>query len=63
MSTDPMPEANPADVAEQEQETVPPDDGEEALADHDELPVEANEADVVEQHVDVPGWGDDEDES
>jgi hypothetical protein len=61
MSTDPLPDADPADVAEQDKETVPPAGDEEFPADDsDELPVEANEADVVEQNIDVPGWGEDE---
>ena len=62
MTTDPQsPYADPADVAAQHQDVVPLDD--EATGDpgRADLPLEANEADVAEQRIDVPGWADDED--
>jgi hypothetical protein len=57
MSTDPQtPHADPADVAEQQQDAVPPAEEEDVpdpgLA---EVPLEANEADVAEQRTEVPG--------
>jgi hypothetical protein len=62
MSTDPLPSADPADVAEQDQDVVPPEEDAEADPDPDELSAEANEADVVEQQTGVPGCDDDADE-
>ena len=62
MTTDPQPYADPADVAAQHQDVVPLDD-EEVTGDvgRADVPLEANEADVAEQRIDVPGWADDED--
>jgi hypothetical protein len=56
MTTDPQsPYADPADVAEQQQDAVPPAD-EEDLPDPgtNEVPLEADEADVAEQRTEVP---------
>lgn len=64
MTTDPQPpDADPADVAEQQQEVVPPVAGEdeEAPAPEPDAPLEADEADVAEQRTEVPGWVDDDD--
>ena len=62
MTTDPdLPQADPADVAEQQQDVVPPvDDAEVPVLDPDEAPLEADEADVAEQRSEVPGWVDDD---
>jgi hypothetical protein len=62
MTTDPQPYADPADVAAQHQDVVPLDD-DEATGDvgRADVPLEANEADVAEQRIEVPGWTDDED--
>ncbi|QWZ08650.1 hypothetical protein KRR39_01945 [Nocardioides panacis] len=64
MTTDPgLPEADPADVAEQQEDVEPPTDDEELGVEPDEPPLEANEADVAEQRMEVPGieGGTDED--
>jgi hypothetical protein len=61
MSTEPVPGADPVDVAEQEQDVVPPEDDGEADPDADQLAAEADEADAVEQQTGVPGWDDDAD--
>lgn len=42
-------EAPPDDVAEQEQEVVPDPDEDDWMPDEDDLPMEANPADVSEQ--------------
>jgi hypothetical protein len=64
MTTDPgLPEADPADVAEQQEDVEPPTDDEELGGESDELPWEANEADVAEQRIEVPGIEDDQDEN
>jgi len=63
MSTDPVPSADPVDVAEQEQDVVPPEDDAEADPEPDQLSAEADEADVVEQQTGVPGWDDEGDEA
>ena len=56
MTTDPgLPEADPADVAEQHEDVEPPPDDEELDLEPDEPPLEANEADVAEQRIEVPG--------
>lgn len=49
------PFANPADVAEQQEEVVPePDDEETAAVDHEvRVPDDAPEADVLDQHLEV----------
>jgi hypothetical protein len=66
MTTDPQsPYADPADVAEQQQDAVPPAE-EEDIPDRgpDEVPLEADEADVAEQRFEVPeGVDDDLDEA
>ncbi len=63
MTTDPgLPEADPADVAEQQADVEPPADDEELGVEPDEPPLEANEADVAEQRIEVPGIEDDLDE-
>jgi hypothetical protein len=59
MTTDPLPSADQADVAEQEQELAPPEE-DSPDADSEDLATEASEADVLEQQTDVPGWDDDE---
>ena len=66
MSTDPIPNADHADVDEQERLANPADpagadDPVPGSREGEALPDEADEGDVVEQHTDVPGWGDDED--
>jgi hypothetical protein len=54
-------DADPADLAEQQEELLPPINDEEAPdPEPDELPLEANEADVAEQRTEVPGGPDDE---
>jgi hypothetical protein len=61
MTTDPQsPNADPADVAEQQREVVPSVDDEEAPAPEPDVPLEADEADVAEQRTDLPGWVDEE---
>jgi hypothetical protein len=56
-----IPGADPADVSEQQEELLPPANDEEAPEpEPDELPLEANEADVAEQRTEVPGSSDDE---
>jgi hypothetical protein len=63
MTNDPgLPEADPADVAEQQADVEPPTDDEEWGVEPDEPPLEANEADVAEQRIEVPGLEDDLDE-
>jgi hypothetical protein len=55
------PDADPADVSEQQEELLPPANDEEAPdPEPDELPLEANEADVAEQRTEVPGSPDDD---
>lgn len=58
MTTDPdTPYADPADVAEQQQDAIPPaDDDEVPDPEPDERPLEADEADVAEQRTEVPEW-------
>lgn len=54
-------DADLADVAEQQEELVPPATDEEAPApEPDEAPLEASEADVAEQRSEVPDSPDDE---
>ena len=62
MTTDPQsPYADPADVAEQHQDVVAPVDDEEVPdVDPEELPLEADEADVAEQRIEVPDWVDED---
>jgi hypothetical protein len=63
MTTDPgLPEADPADVAEQQADVEPATDDEELGLEPDEPPLEANEADFAEQRLEVPGIDDDLDE-
>jgi hypothetical protein len=63
MTTDPgLPEADPADIAEQQEDVEPPTDDEEQGVEPDEPPWEADEADVAEQRIEVPGIEDDLDE-
>lgn len=62
MTTDsPIPHANPADVAEQNQEAFSsaPDEG---VVDVDltAVPIDANEADFAEQRIDAEGLVDDD---
>jgi hypothetical protein len=57
MTTDLPMDADPADVAEQRQDAVPPEDEDGPEPDPDEVPLEADEADVAEQRTEVPGWG------
>jgi hypothetical protein len=52
-----LPDADPADVAEQLLDVVPPDD-DRAPADRGDLPWSADEADVAEQRRDVPAADD-----
>jgi hypothetical protein len=63
MTVDPeLPDdADPADVLAQQQDlAIPPDDPEALEPERDELPLEANEADVAEQWTEV-GSGTDDD--
>lgn len=63
MTTDPgLPEADPADVAEQQADLEPPTDDEGLAVEPDESPLEANQADIAEQRIEVPGIEDDLDE-
>ena len=63
MTTDPgSPEADPADVAEQQEDVQPPPDDEEVQVTAGELPWEADEADVAEQQMEVPDLEGDGDE-
>ena len=63
MTNDPgLPQADPADVAEQHEDVVPPTDDEELGVEPDEPPLETNEADVAEQRIEVPVIEDDLDE-
>jgi hypothetical protein len=56
-----LPDADAADLAEQERDVLPPDDDQEVPdVDLGEPPLEADEADVAEQRTEVPG-GTDED--
>jgi hypothetical protein len=56
-----LPDADAADLAEQEQDVLAPDDDQEVPdVDPGEPPMEADEADVAEQRTEVPG-GTDED--
>jgi hypothetical protein len=59
MTTDPIDSADPADVADQDHDISPAPENT-VPATRDEMPDEADEADVVEQQTDVPGWDDDE---
>jgi hypothetical protein len=64
MTTDPeFLEADPADVAEQQEDLVPPvEDPEAPDLQPGEAPLEADEADVAEQWTEVPDEDDDVDE-
>jgi hypothetical protein len=63
VTTDPgSPEADPADVAEQQQDVERPHDAELGV-DLDGLPWEADEADVAEQRMEVPGIEEDPDDA
>lgn len=63
MTTDPgLPEADPVDVAEQQEDVAPAIDDEELDVEPDELPWDANEADVAEQRTEAPVIEDDLDE-
>ena len=56
-----IPDANPTDVAGQQEELLPPANDDEAPEpEPDDLPLEANEADVAEQRTELPGIADDE---
>jgi hypothetical protein len=63
MTVDPeLPDdADPADVLEQHQDLVPPSEDPEAIEpEPDELPLEANEADVAEQWTEAASGADDD---
>ena len=61
MTSEPLPNADPADVAEQSQDAFAATDDEvsDGLASGD-VPLEANEADVVEQRLEAPAQLDDD---
>jgi hypothetical protein len=63
MTSEPLPNADPADIAEQTQDAFAAIDDEVPadLASGD-VPLEANEADVVEQRLEAPVQLDDADE-
>ena len=56
-----LPDADAADLAEQEQDVLPPDDDHDVPdVDPGESPLEADEADVAEQRTEVPGGADED---
>ncbi|RYP83420.1 hypothetical protein EKO23_19175 [Nocardioides guangzhouensis] len=55
-----LPDADPADVAEQQQDVTPDEDREVSDDDRGDLPWSADEGDVAEQRREVPA-GDDDD--
>jgi hypothetical protein len=61
MTSEPLPNADPADIAEQTQDAFAgtDDDVQADLASGD-VPLEANEADVVEQRLEAPAQLDDD---
>ena len=60
MNTDPgLPEADPADVAEQQEDLEPPPDDDELDVEPDQPSWEADEADLADQRTEVPGLDDD----
>ncbi len=61
MTTEPLPNADPADIAEQTQEAFAATDGEvSADLGSGDVPLEANEADVLEQRLEAPAQLDDD---
>ncbi|MDQ1673885.1 MAG: hypothetical protein QOK30_366 [Nocardioidaceae bacterium] len=61
MTSEPLPNADPADIAEQTQDAYDATDGEvSADLGSGDLPLEANEADVVEQRLEAPAQLDDD---
>jgi hypothetical protein len=61
MTTEPLPNADPADIAEQTQDAFAATDGEvSADLGWGDVPLEANEADVVEQRLEAPAQLDDD---
>jgi hypothetical protein len=61
MTTEPLPNADPADIAEQTQDAFAATDGEvPADLGSGDVPLEANEADVVEQRLEAPPQLDDD---
>lgn len=64
MTTDlPLPDADPADVLEQQRDVVPPDDEAPVEGpDPQDVALEADEADVAEQRIEVPDLEDDDGE-
>jgi hypothetical protein len=61
MTTEPLPNADPADIAEQTQDAFAATDDEVSAAlGSGDVPLEANEADVVEQRLEAPAQLDDD---
>jgi hypothetical protein len=60
MTSEPLPNADPADVAEQGQDAFAATDGEESGDLAADVPLEANEADVAEQRLEAPAQLDDD---
>lgn len=62
MTNDPQSSnADPADVAEQRQDVLPPTEDEDVPGlDPDEMPLEADAADVAEQRTEMPPWADED---
>jgi hypothetical protein len=60
MTSEPLPNADPADVAEQSQDAFAATDDEVSDLASGDVPLEANEADVVEQRLDAPAQLDDD---
>jgi hypothetical protein len=61
MTSEPLPNADPADIAEQTQDAYDATDGEvSADLGSGDLPLEASEADVVEQRLEAPAQLDDD---
>jgi hypothetical protein len=63
MTSEPLPNADPADIAEQTQDAFATTDDEvQTDLSSGDVPLEANEADVVEQRLEAPAQLDDADE-
>jgi len=60
MTSEPLPNADPADIAEQTQDAFAGTDDEQADLASGDVPLEANEADVVEQRLEAPAQLDDD---
>jgi hypothetical protein len=61
MTSEPLPNADPADIAEQTQDAFAATDGEVSPdSGPGDVPLEANEADVVEQRLEAPVQLDDD---